>query len=171
MLCLTHRTRVIRVIYSNHCVRAMWLITNVYIYFTSQRRSSLGCNNWRCCRVCTSTSRVWSGAILALINDCFLYICVHFDYPQYPALSFPPLGQDFGIQHLDLWISPKWDLDESKKRCFKASNGILKLFSASGLAKNAIWWRQKSDDSICQMSLWRHFLLLAQTKLRFFSSR
>ena len=55
----------------------------------------------------------------ALINDCFLYICVHFDYPQYPALSFPPLGQDFGIQHLDLWTSQKWDLDEVEKAMFQ----------------------------------------------------
>ena len=66
-----------------------------------------------------------------------------------------------------LLISPKCDLDEvekamfqgvlchfelifglltfqnatsvsSKKRCFKVSNGILKLFSASGLTENAI---------------------------------
>ena len=56
----------------------------------------------------------------------------------------------------------------SKKPCFKDPHGTLNLFSASGLAENGIWWSRKSDDSSCQMSLWSHFLLLDQLKMRLF---
>ena len=93
----------------------------------------------------------------------FLLTSPKFELGEFEKVMFQGVAWHFEL------ISPSWSAQNatcvrSKKRCFKVSNGILNLFSASGLAENAIWWRRISDYSSGRQSLGTHYLLLTSPK-------
>ena len=95
------------------------------------------------------TSRVWSDASLAFSNKLLFFYKSAFTSTTRNFLRYPShrTARISGSNILTCGLAQNGIWMKSKKRCFKASNGILNLFSASGLAENAIWWRQKGDDS------------------------